>query len=221
MSYPNRARFILLIISFLFSCNPNKKKDDSHSTKMVIDFVASEIGEYEYWKIYGMMCDSISSWEKNELRSWKIDKSTVEFQVDSVLCINKKLDKVIAAHLGRQLLSSGTLDGIAYLYGVKIKGQWYFFSGPTLYVPRDKENLRTPTSFTKLHEIAMDNIFKGYLKKNKESGEWEINEGFFADLTGNAGCADCKTQAQWDSTYLATVRENWKNRDTTNYQPLQ
>lgn len=223
----NKVCSILLIISFLFCCTPNKKKEDLQTTNRIIDFTSLRIGEANYWKIHEMMLDSISNWERNGLPSWRIDSTTVEFEVDSVFCINKNLDKIIAAHLGRQLLSSGTLDGIAYLYGVKIEEKWYFFSGPTMYVPRYKEHLYTPTSFTKLHEIAMDNIFKGYLKKNKQSGEWEINEGFFAGMenknnpevsSGYGSCFECQS---FEEYVLYRVKKNWEKRDTPNYEPLQ
>ncbi|WP_149244329.1 hypothetical protein [Dyadobacter sp. 32] len=114
-------------------------------------------------------------------------------------------------------------DGLTYLYGVKVDRKWFFFDGPYLAVPREfyQKDTSKPLSVEILKSIAMEEIFRGYLKKNKQSGELEINDGFFASLTGNGGCADCKTQAQWDSVYLATVRENWKNRDTSTYHPLQ
>jgi len=57
-----------------------------------------------------------------------------------------------------------------------------------MYVSKDK--IYTPISFTKLHEIAMKEVFNGYvLKKKKDIGFWknlfnpeyeyEINERFF------------------------------------------
>jgi len=115
-------------------------------------------------------------------------------------------------------------DGITYFYGIKISGGWYFFAGPYLVLPRIgyQKDLHTPLSFTKLHEIAMDTVFKGYLKKNKETGEWEINDAFFARFyERDAYNFPFTTQEAWDESWLRLMRENWKHRDTTNYEPVQ
>ncbi len=218
---------LVVLVWFISSCSSNDKgeladhgREALERRKLLYKFARSMIGQNEYHLIQRKLADSIEFYKKNRLKSFYYDDQNYSTTTDSLLCINTANNKFITSRYIRYSNNS-KMDAIEYFYGVKIKEQWYFFSGPTVYIPRDPENLKTPTSFTKLHEIAIDNIFKGYLKKNKESGEWEINEGFFADLTGNAGCADCETQVQWDSVYLATVRENWKNRDTTNYKPLQ
>ncbi len=54
-----------------------------------------------------------------------------------------------------------------------------------MVVPREhyQSDIYTPVSFEKLHEIAMINIFRGYLKKN-EDGEWKINDAFFTYRLG-------------------------------------
>lgn len=39
-------------------------------------------------------------------------------------------------------------------------------------------DIHTPLSFEKLHELAMDNMLRGYVKKNKD-GVWEVNDAFF------------------------------------------
>jgi len=69
-----------------------------------------------------------------------------------------------------------------------------------------------------MKQLAMKNIFQGYLKKCS-TGQLEVNEAFFGDLTSVAWCVNCTTQAQWDSAYLAVVRDNWKKRDNTDYSP--
>src|SRR5690606_10076852 len=121
-----------------------------------------------------------------------------------------------------------TNNVIRYFYGVKIKSNWYFFWGASIYAfsefygyPAD-----TPLPFSKLREIALDNIFRGYLKK-KDKGrdgetEWEINENWFkAHFESNTWCITCNTPkslVQWDSIYLDIVKKNWSLRDTTNYE---
>jgi len=212
--------FIVLILTIIISCK-NILNDSSNLGEEIFKISTSKLGEQRYKQILQMANDSISSWKSNNLGGWRGDPKSGEALLDTIFCINNGLNKVVMANLGRVFPIDAKLDAIGFFYGVKIKEEWYFFGGPTAYIPRDEDSLNSPTSFTKLHEIAMDNIFSGYLKKNKETGEWEINDAFFAALTGNGGCADCKTQAQWDSTYLATVRENWNHRDTTHYKPLQ
>lgn len=76
-------------------------------------------------------------------------------------------------------------DGIHLLYGVKIKELWFFFRGPYIFIPREmyvsKDKVNEPLPFAKLHEIAMKEVFGGYLVKNAR-GKWEINESFFHEF---------------------------------------
>src|SRR5690606_20252584 len=114
-------------------------------------------------------------------------------------------------------------------YGVNINGKWYFFKGPFIVLFREnyQKDVHTSLSFEKLHEIAMENVFRGYLKK-KDKGffgnifgktEWEVNENWFKSHFESVGwCGHCTTQAQWDSTFLHFSKEKWKYRDTTNYE---
>ncbi|MDQ6482690.1 hypothetical protein [Dyadobacter sp. LHD-138] len=106
-----------------------------------------------------MANDSINSWKTNNLNGWRGDPNSVEAQLDTMVCINNKADKVIMANLGRVFSVNAKLDAIGFFYGVKIKGGWYFFSGPTAYITRDEDSLNTPTSFTKLHEAAIQEVF--------------------------------------------------------------
>ena len=75
----------------------------------------------------------------------------------------------------------------------------------------------TPLSWEKLNEIAMQEIFSGYLKKD-QNGEWQINDGFFDDIvhknintTGYDECFECKTEEEY---VMYMVRKNWRQRDT-------
>ena len=197
----------------------NLKKERELYKKYSYKVVTREM----YNMVFNQAKDSLENWAAHSLKSYLNEKYNL-WNLDSLICFNINADKCVMVVAHQNIVFKDIrADGLTYFYGVKIKGKWFFFGGPYLALPREgyQRDTKIPISFDLLRAIAINNIFKGYLKKNKESGEWEINEGFFADLTGNAGCADCKTQAQWDSVYLATVRENWKNRDTTNYQPLQ
>lgn len=50
----------------------------------------------------------------------------------------------------------------------------------------------------KFEEIAMKNIFSGYLKKNKK-GEWQINDAFFSAHFEDGGWGDFNRQLLKDT----------------------
>lgn len=211
--------YYLLSIVFIFSCNKYKTYNEKEITKIrerSIEKSQLVINENEYLQIYRTLNDSIKNWQIHNLGYYKYLNASKEYLVDSILCFNIKGDKLITAILQKQLLKEGVQDDIEYFYGVKIKGQWYFFGGPTLVLPREyyQKNIHTPLSFEKLKQIATDHIYRNYLYKNKH-GEWEINEGFFSDLTSGAWSSNWQTntQEQWDSIYISIVKKKWeKNR---------
>jgi hypothetical protein len=152
------------------------------------------------------------------------------WKLDSLVCFNVTNDKCIMAFMVQY--GKDVSNGINYYYGVKINEKWFFFRGPHIYIPNSKKALPFPT----LHEIAMQEVFSGYLKKKdkgfwgnlKQEEEWEINEEFFDQLDYNKwGFFDKKgnlidnsklSQHEIDSLLLdKAVYSNWKNRDTTNY----
>jgi hypothetical protein len=99
-----------------------------------------------------------------------------------------------------------------------------------MVVPREhyQSEIYTPLSFEKLHELAMKNIFRGYLKKNSKD-EWEINDAFFTYQLEDAGWGDFKRQSHKDtlengkrftnkkhyfeSIYLRQSKEKWLYRE--------
>lgn len=201
-----KALFFVIIISS-FSCGSNK--DNQALYEKFIERNSNTRLVYE------LASDTISSWCENRLDEvegmcrWK-------YNFDSLICINSEANKVISS-LHIQCTDPGCLqEELKYFYGVKIREKWYFFLGPSITLPREyyQKDIHTPLSFEKLHEIAMKEIYSGYLKKNWK-GNWEINDDFFSDLTSVAWCVDCKTQADWDEAYMNQVRLNWSKRDTS------
>jgi hypothetical protein len=209
--------FLFFIFYFLFfiSCNDGKKIQKqrelyfAESTKV--------IGIDEYYRVYDQANDSINIWVKNNIDGYKMQKYSLEWKIDSLICFNKEVNKCIMSIMNQE--SETVNNSINYFYGIKINEHWYFFRGPTLYTFSENYDLppATPLSFEKLKEIATTHIYRGYLKKGKK-GQWEINEDFFHDLTSVAWCTDCVTQEDWDRTYLSIIRENWQRRDTTNQE---
>ena len=72
-----------------------------------------------------------------------------------------------------------------------------------------RKDLQNPTSFSALHEQAVQHIFRAYLKADS-TGKWQINERFFGDFTSRAFCASCQTKDEWDSAYIKLAHNIWR-----------
>jgi hypothetical protein len=99
-----------------------------------------------------------------------------------------------------------------------------------MVIPREhyQSDIHTPLSFKKLHELAMKEIFRGYLKKNSND-EWEINDAFFTYQLEDVGWGDFNRQSHKDtvangkrfthkkeyfeSIYLRQSKEKWLYRE--------
>jgi hypothetical protein len=211
---------MFFLIATVVSCSKYKKydaKEIQETRKRSMDRSLSILGHDEYWDIYNKINDSINVWKANDLKYYRYFGVSKGYMVDSVLCVNKNGDKLITSILLQQLLKDGEQDDVWYFYGVKVKGNWYFFDGATIVVSRGyyQKYIHQPVSYEVLSQIATSNIYRSYLKKN-EQGEWEINERFFERISsknsenrGYGGCVDCKTEEEY---YMHLVERNWKNR---------
>jgi len=140
----------------------------------------------EYLLVLQEANDSLNFWIKNKIHN--------PYQLDSLICFNRNNDKLVGA-----LLSE---DGIKFFYGVKIKNRWYFFDGATIVLLKEfYPNDAWPLSYNKLHEIAMKEVFSGYLIKD-EKGNWVINDKFFEyHFKGSGwGCGHLNEKGQWVDT---------------------
>ena len=209
--------FILCFISFV-GCNKHKTynaKEINEIRDRSIAKAQSIIGEDEYWFIYNSAIDSINSWIDSEIGNFRYWRSLINYQLDSVFCVNKDGNKVVMSILLPYVATTGTSDQIQYFYGVKINSQWYFFVGATMVLPRKfyQEDVHTPLSFEKLKQIATWNIYRNYLRKNRQ-GEWEINDDFFNmmfpknQVAGGFGsCFECETEEEY---VLYLVHRKWE-----------
>jgi hypothetical protein len=158
-------------------------------------------------------------WKKEKVERYNM-APYVKMKIDTLICLNKKRDKLITC----QLSSPKTVhpfDGIMFFYGVKINEKWYFFDGPGLVIGRKDEKI--PNTFTQLSSMAYQEVFSGYLKRNKE-GKLEINDDFFADLTSGAWYRDTPyphNKETWDKRYLEIVSENRSRIDTNDYSKMK
>jgi hypothetical protein len=218
----NRCLILILVISFFYSCKNGKNEDELYKS-----ISKTELGEKGYDSLYNSANDSIKSWVNARLKNYL--KCENGYFLDSVFCINKTKTKVVYALSQQDFITKGAnSDYMQHFYGVKIKEKWYFFQGATLVLPREnyQEDIHTPLSFEKLHELSMKHVFTGYLKHNNwlsrlflGKDEYEINETFFKEIPcrnlsgeGFGSCLKCKTE---DEYYLYMVNKNWQKRDTT------
>jgi hypothetical protein len=175
------------------------------------------IGNSEYKKVYSNILDSIAAWDRNNLYGWNDQKWGIDSKVDSLLCFNVAKDKFIGVILYSGY--SSKQDDIVWFYGVKIKNKWYYFTGPDMVIIRShyQEDSNRPLPFSKLHELAVEHIFRGYLYQSLydkifRPNHWNINEEFFGDLTSVAW-GHCQTQECWNERYLEIVKENGSKID--------
>jgi hypothetical protein len=209
---------MLLLVITVVSCNRYKEynvREIQEIRKRSMDKSLSILGRDEYWDIYNKINDSINVWKINNLGLYKYYDVSKEYLADSILCVNESGNKLITSILLKQLLKEGVQDDVKYFYGVKIQGQWYFFGGPTLVLPREyyQEDIHQPLSFEKLKQIATWNIYRSYLKRNAQ-GEWEINDRFFWNLSKyDAYSRPFTTQDAYDESWLQLMRENWNKRN--------
>ena len=215
----NKLIVLIFAVSFLIvGCSKRVKyneKEMADIRERTLATSQSILGKEAYFAIYQMANDSILNWSKNKLGLWKDVESVIDYQLDSVFCVNKEANKIVFSIPKRDMRDDAVMDGISYFYGIKIRSTWYFFDAADLLLPREfyQKDIHTPLSFEKMKEIAAKNIYRGYLKRNKE-GEWEVNDDFFSDLTSVAWCTDCVTQEDWNAAYMRQVYENW----STNYE---
>ncbi len=199
LSYVNRIVAIMVLMA-LVSCNQQEKKAKERDHK-ALEISKSTIGEQEYEKIRQQALDSLSTWCTEKLPAYEFVCYSRTYDLDSTLCFNSKKDRMVTAILIQCNELVCETDAAEYFYGAKIKGQWYFFTGGgTMVVLREhyQSDIHKPVSFEKLHELAMEEMFRGYIKKNAD-GKWEINDAFFTAHLEGLGWGDFDNQSHADT----------------------
>ena len=169
---------ILFIIVLLTSCKDNNEKEkqlESNCEKISITTIG---GENIYRQVFHNLYDTLKIWEFNHIAGFKSGNCDYSsYRVDSLMCFNNSKNKMITSLL-ESSCKQDKGDGIHFFYGVKINERWYFFRGAYIFLPRElyEDNVSKPLSFEQLHEIAMKEVFSGYLiQKQKDAGFWKNN----------------------------------------------
>ena len=211
----------------LLGCKSQEKKNLWQNRVLYKKYSVEKVGHKEYIKVFNSVNDSLKNWTDNHLSDYDIYEE-YGWHLDSLICFNATGDRCLMA-LSYQLPSQDDHDGMDYFSGIKVKEKWYFFKGGgQFHLPREyyQSDIHAPLSFKKLDEIAMEEIFRGYLKKNPK-GEWAINDAFFTAHFEGSGWGDFEQQSHKDtisngkrftnrkeyfnSIQLRKVKNNWLN----------
>lgn len=215
-------KLLLLVLSILLiSCKKEltvQQQKDELIKKRNLYFSYSKklIGDKQYYTIYKKANDTIVNWVSNNLKGyqWKT------YPLDSLLCFNSEKNKFFGAILRRCEEEGCVQDYIVNFYGAKVKGQWYYFRGPLLVLPREyyQENIHKPLSLALMKQIAIEEIFSGYLieipsNNTSNSVKYKINNREFIDMEARNRDG---TFGQYSKTFedevLRAVNDNWKEK---------
>jgi hypothetical protein len=202
-------KIYLFIYLFISSCENKQEKNKSY---FEISKKAATIEQYNL--IYQNARDSISNWVGNNIVRYQMQKYS-NWQLDSLICFNSEANKCVMAIINQQ--SKTVTNSLNYFYGVKINGKWYFFEGPVVYLFSDHYGKlpKTALSFSTMQDIALKEIYAGYLTNNGKINEAWFDYIFKTDI----GCSSCKTDADFNTYYLWLVNNNWKKHPDNKYTP--
>lgn len=207
---------IVIIIIFNILIIGCKSKNEI-TRQEIKKFSIRKVGLMEYQEIIQNAENSIDNMLSKNPSKLKYLTRYNRMKLDDIVCINKTNDKAILIEFNISLASP--LDALVYYYGVKIKGKWFFFQGPAQIVAKYDE-----MTFEKLESIALDQIYKSYVFRNK-NGDLEINDNFFSDFTSIAWKSKTGVRPwdkeSWDQLYLDLIEENRLKIDTMDYSKLE
>ena len=220
---------LFFILLFSFSCK-KRENDLSEKTSLFKTIAKKKVQIPTYNHVYMSANDSLKSWTNNNIEYYEFIKKN-RWQIDSLICFNQNADRCVMALLIQSTFYKDQEgDGITFFYGAKINNEWYFFSGAFIVIPREyyQEDTRTPLSFEKLHEIAMEEVFDGYLiekETKKDLGWWknifapeykyeyDINENFFKQMESRNQDGTYASFKTFEEFVLWQVKLNWKEKN--------
>jgi hypothetical protein len=212
--------FLIIIISSISSCD-YKRNEIVEKEKLYYNTSINIITKKVYDDVFYKTKDSLKVWAKNDLPFY--DNYC---KIDSLICFNKSKDRCVTAFLHAS--PGGISNEIRSFYGAKFNHKWCFFDGASYMIMRKayQSDESKPLSFEKLHEIALDEVYSGYLiKKDKgfwgnlfEKPEYEINEDFFKTMesrnTDGSYGGNLKT---FKECVIYQVNYKWKKTDKDGY----
>lgn len=216
---------VVFSVLMIFNCCTEEQKN-----KEVLNGI---LREFNYGDVYFKATDSLKTFQLNKLAHYDF-LNCGQWYIDSLCCFNTKKDRIITCILyTNSNTRDATSDGIEFLLGEKIHGEWYFLKNASITIPREMakaQDIHTPLSYQQLHKIALKEVYGGYLKPNGE-----INENWFTTYFEGPGWGDFDHQESslkflnvtekftdrrkfFEAIHLQSVKNNWLRRDTT--QPI-
>ena len=191
----------------LYSCSTNTTSENIK--EQYLNKSQNVVGKENYFKIYQLLTDSLNSWKINKIGYHKFCGESKNCFIDTLMCFNKDGNKFIGAKLMQQLLKDGVADDIDFLLGAKIENKWYFLQGANVFIPREmfkNHPINLPLSYQQLHEMALQNVYKGYLNADGSINDAMINYYFPKNES------DFKTKKEYERYYLALSKNIWLER---------
>ena len=177
---------ILLIVIFLFSCDPQNDLDINYKESFKKKYFKS------YSEIYQQATDSIRYWTKNQLSITGLQYNN-EWLIDSCLIFNRDTTIFYSIVLNKDTIYKNSLsDNIEDFAGFKINDKWYFtFMSISEPIVRSywQDSVYAPLSFEKLSYVAYELRFKGMVAEIMQGHPEKVDDYFkriFPDLN------DCK-----------------------------
>ena len=211
--------FIYICLVLFCSCNQEENIIYERTSRMII-------GNNEYDKVYKQINDSITNWIENKLTYFDVEELNKSIKIDKIVCYNISKNRFVTCLLAKTLKYPNPIDGIHFFYGEKIQDTWYFFQGAHIVLPREmyQSDIHTPLSFEKLHEIALKEVFSGYLKKKEpivpfwkfwQKQEYEVDESWFDSHFDISDLGyDDDSQKRIFKQFKDSITQPFKNRDS-------
>ncbi|MBK9285262.1 MAG: hypothetical protein IPM51_13255 [Sphingobacteriaceae bacterium] len=217
---------LIILFFLLLSCNNLQQKDN---TDLYFQVSINSSSDTVYKEVQNNINDSVFHWRINKLSEYTQEIGVTDFIVDSLICFNKSANKIIVATLWRTYVNPSPTAAIGKLLGEKIGDKWYFFSSSSsIFIPNEMKKKDTTSyfSYQQLHEIALKEVYSGYLING------QINENWFKAHFEGIAWGDFKNQGpenDWylkgrrfktekefcEAMHLSNVKNNWLKRDTT------
>ncbi len=217
--------FSLIVLIFLFKC-VNKKEEPKFPSICSSNF---------NYNLRNHIIDSINLWKINSIEPYEYLEKKKWF-IDSILAFNNDTSRFICAYLYDNNDNTTSLnDGMCFFYGEKISNKWFFFKGAGIIIPRSmikNQPTNIPLTYQQLHQIALKEIYGGYL-----NSKGEVNEDWFTSHFEGPGWGDFNNQAASDFIlkgkrftnkkdffefgHLTVVKANWNgvNKDSIKQLP--